>query len=220
MSHEIRSPINTIFNFTDLIKSNLDLTKDVELKESFDSIERAGDRIVRTIDLILNMSEIQTGSYECIYKELKLNEIIANHIFPEFSYKAKKKNLELILNISPDPLVVIADEYSLVQIFVNIIDNAIKYTKQGKVEIISFRNENNKATIKIADTGIGISEEYLANIFTAFFQEQQGYTRQYEGNGLGLALVKKYCEINDAEIFVDSKKGEGSVFTVVFNKTL
>lgn len=220
MSHEIRSPINTIFNFTDLIKSNLDLTKDEELKECFDSIERAGDRIVRTIDLILNMSEIQTGSYECIYKELDLNDILANHIFPEFSYKAKKKNLELVLNIDRSPLHVIADEYSLVQIFVNIIDNAIKYTKQGKVEIFSFRNDNNKAVIKIADTGIGISEEYLANIFTAFFQEQQGYTRQYEGNGLGLALVKKYCDINDAEIFVESKKGDGSVFTVIFNKTL
>lgn len=220
MSHEIRSPIHTILNFTELIKEQLNNSENVIIKESFNSIEKAGDRIVRTIDLILNMSEIQAGTYECIYKEIDLNENILKRLYPEFLYKAKKKNLDLILEIKKEELKVLVDEYSATQIFVNLIDNAIKYTFEGKVEIISFLTENNKAAVKISDTGIGISEEFLPKLFTAFFQEQRGYTRAFEGNGLGLALVKKYCELNNAEIFVESKKNVGSTFTVIFNNTL
>ena len=216
MSHEIRSPVHTILNFTDLIKELIGPSNDEIIKESFDSIERTGERIVRTIDLILNMSELQTGSYECIYKKLDIN-LILRRLYTEFSYKAKKKNIDLILNINDDELNIIADEYSVVQIFVNLIDNAIKYTHEGKVEVSSFINEKGEVVVKVADTGIGISEEFLPNLFTAFYQEQRGYTRQYEGNGLGLALVKKYCEINNAGISVESKKGFGSTFTVIFN---
>lgn len=220
MSHEIRSPVHSILNFSELIKEQIGPSNDEILRESFDSIERAGERIVRTIDLILNMSELQTGSYECIYKQIDINNMVLKRLYSEFSYKAKKKNIDLILNINDGELNIIADEYSVVQIFVNLIDNAIKYTHEGKVEVSSFINENGKVTVKVADTGIGISEEFLPNLFTAFYQEQRGYTRQYEGNGLGLALVKKYCDLNNAEISVESKKGVGSAFTVVFNNTL
>lgn len=220
MSHEIRSPVHSILNFSELIKEEIGSNQNEIIKESFDSIERAGERIVRTIDLILNMSELQTGSYEGIFKKIDINNTVLKRLYPEFSYKAKKKNIELVLNVSENELNVIADEYSVFQIFVNLIDNAVKYTHVGKVEISSFINNNGKATVKVADTGIGISEEFLPNLFTAFFQEQRGYTRQYEGNGLGLALVKKYCDLNNAEVFVESKKGVGSTFTVVFNNTV
>lgn len=220
MSHEIRSPVHSILNFTSLIKEQLENTDDEIIKESFDSIERAGDRIVRTIDLILNMSELQTGTYECIYKEIDINENVLKRLYPEYLYKAKKKNLEFNLIIKEEHLKVIADEYSVTQIFVNLIDNAIKYTNQGKVEITSYLTDDRKAAVKVSDTGIGISEEFLPKLFTAFYQEQRGYTREFEGNGLGLALVKKYCELNNAEIFVESKKNFGSTFTVIFKNTL
>ena len=219
MSHEIRSPINTIFNFTDLIKGNIDLNDKKDIKECFDSIENAGERIVRTIDLILNMSELQAGSYECIYKQIEINTIL-KRIYPEFSHKAVKKNLDLQLNTNGKELIVTADEYSLVQIFVNIIDNAIKYTNEGMVEISSFLNPAGKIVVTVTDTGIGISKDYLPNIFTPFFQEERGYSRRYEGNGLGLALVKKYTEMNDAEIYVESRKGVGSTFTVIFDNMI
>jgi signal transduction histidine kinase len=194
------------------------LEKENDIKDSFDSIERASDRIVRTIDLILNMSEVQAGSYECIFKQIDINSIL-ERIYPEFSYKAAKKNIELSLNTNSKKLIVTADEYSLVQIFVNIIDNAIKYTNEGKVEIKSFINSDNKISVAVSDTGIGISEDYLTHIFTPFFQEEQGYGRRYDGNGLGLALVKKYSEMNNAEIIVESKKGIGTTFTVIFESS-
>ena len=80
------------------------------------------------------------------------------------------------------------------------------------------RNGNNRLVAEVCDTGIGISEDFIKKMFIPFSQEHQGYTRQYDGNGLGLALIKNYCKINKAEIKVDSKKNEGSVFRVIFNQ--
>ena len=220
MSHEIRSPVNTILNFADLVKEVIEIEQDEIIKESFESIQNAGERIVRTIDLILNMSELQTGNYKCIFIEIDLKKSVLERLHSEFSYKAKKKNIDLLLKIEAKKLFLIADEYSVTQIFVNLIDNAIKYTPEGKVEIRAFINDSDKITIEISDTGIGMSEEYMKNIFIPFNQEQKGYSRQYEGNGLGLALVKKYCEMNNAEISVKSEKGKGSTFTVVFFNNL
>jgi len=215
MSHEIRSPINTILNFVDLIRESIDTKKDEILRESFESIDKAGDRIVRTIDLILNMSELQTGTYEPHFQQINLNKLL-DELTIEFRHKASKKNLDFILNIPRSEIIIYADEFSLTQIIVNLVDNAIKYTFQGKVELSAYRDNQEEIIIKITDTGIGISKEYLPNLFSPFTQEQRGYTRQFEGNGLGLALVKKYCELNSADIFVESEKGVGTTFTIIF----
>ncbi|NCQ04762.1 MAG: hypothetical protein GW834_09800, partial [Cyanobacteria bacterium] len=95
--------------------------------------------------------------------------------------------------------------------------NAIKYTKKGIISVILSKNQN-KIVIEIVDTGIGISNEFIPTIFDAFTQEEQGYTRKYEGNGLGLALVKNYVEINKGNISVESIKGKGTTFRVEFNE--
>ncbi|MFA3784040.1 ATP-binding protein [Melioribacteraceae bacterium 4301-Me] len=113
----------------------------------------------------------------------------------------------------------LADEYSVFQIFHNLIHNAIKYTNEGEIEVNAKRDENNNLIVEVRDTGIGIAcecttscKEYLPRLFQPFSQEEQGYTRKYEGNGLGLALVKRYCEINKAAIEVNSTKGKGTTF--------
>lgn len=102
--------------------------------------------------------------------------------------------------------------------FYNLIDNAIKYTEYGEVELHVRRNEKDELNILVSDTGIGISEEYLPNIYNPFTQEEQGYTRKYEGNGLGLALVNKYCELNGAVVTINTAKGKGTTFSVTFEK--
>lgn len=102
------------------------------------------------------------------------------------------------------------------QIFSNLLDNAIKFTPRGRVELTLHTEQNGDVLFTIKDSGIGIAEEYLPHLFEPFSQEEQNYTRRFEGNGLGLALVKKYCELNKATISCDSKKGEGSVFHVLF----
>ncbi|MEW6195656.1 MAG: PAS domain S-box protein [Bacteroidota bacterium] len=216
MSHEIRTPINVILSFNNILKDEVGDKLEPELYKMFESVEFASSRIIRTIDMILNMSELQTGTYEPNFKMVNIRNNVLNRLITEHYRIAKEKKLELISRYYTEELNIRADEYSVIQIFNNLIDNAIKYTNKGKVEVEVRRNDENKLEVVVADTGIGIGKEYLPKLFEPFSQEEQGYSRLYEGNGLGLALVKRYCEVNEAEIFVESEKGAGSRFKVVF----
>jgi len=218
MSHEIRTPINIIMGNLSLIKEELCKNTDDEICELFDGIELANKRIMRTIDLILNVSELQTKSYEPIFREVDLGKNILPSLYEEHKLLAEKKNLEFIFNNKIKDSKIIADEYSVTQIFANLIDNALKYTQAGKVEINLDKNENDEIFVEVKDTGIGMSEEYMQHIFEPFNQEEQGYSRSYDGTGLGLSLVKSYCDINKAKIEVESKKGKGTAFRVTFCK--
>lgn len=215
MSHEIRTPLNTILNFTSLIEDEISEILNNDLINSFSVINSAGDRIIRTIDLLLNMSELQTGQYKYSTKYFSVTESLTS-IFNEHKHLAEDKYLKYSLVIETDDEMIVADDYSINQIFGNLINNAIKYTVQGSIDIRLYRNKDYRLIVDISDTGIGISEEYMKNLFKPFTQEEQGYTRKYEGNGLGLALVKKYCEINNLSISVQSDKGKGSLFRVIF----
>ncbi|MFA8343070.1 MAG: sensor histidine kinase, partial [Rhodothermaceae bacterium] len=216
MSHEIRTPVSSLLSFSNLIKEETIDTLDPAIAESFDVIDNAGRRITRTIDLILNMSQIQTGSYEAKFQEFDLQQRVINNIYNEYRKIASDKGLDLKIKKAGTDTRLLADEYTVFQIINNLVDNAVKYTHSGNVEIRVKNISENKLNVEVEDTGIGISEEYLPNIFNEFSQEQQGYTRKYDGNGLGLALVKRYCEINNAEIKVESKKGVGTKFEVTF----
>ncbi len=217
ISHEIRTPINTMLSFSSLIKEELDPIINPELKESFAIISNAGQRIIRTVDLLLNMSELQSGVYKKIIKKFDLYKDVIQAVAFEHEKDIKEKNLELILLKKTTDSLIEADHYTIYQIFDNLLNNAIKFTISGKIELVVLRNSENKLAAQIIDTGIGISKNYLNNLFVPFSQEEQGYTRKFEGNGLGLALVKKYCELNNAEITVDSQKGIGTKFEVIFN---
>ena len=216
MSHEIRTPINVMIGHHSLLKELIphDLVDDYD--DIFSGIDSASKRIIRTIDLILNMSEIQAGSYMPEIKLLDLDSYIFHKLLIEFKPASKLKNLELIYINQLSNSEIQADEYSVMQIFTNLIDNAIKYTKHGSVTIRLFRNTNQSVVVEVADTGIGISEEYFAKLFDPFSQEETGYTRTFDGNGLGLSLVKEYCKINNAQIEVESKKDHGSIFRIIF----
>ena len=217
MSHEIRTPINTILSFKSLLKAEIgDLLPD-DLLGSFSIMDRAGKRIIRTIDLILNMSEVQSGCYIANKTHFDLFERIIDQLYLDYSFVAREKGISIKLDSLSDDYSIYADNYTVTQIFHNLLDNAVKYTPEGSVTIRMIKI-NGEISVEIKDTGIGMSEEYQQQIFEPFSQEHQGYTRNYEGNGLGLALVKKYCEINDALIDVKSKKGEGTTFRVVFRK--
>ncbi len=216
MSHEIRSPLNVMINFSSLLKENLSDEKIDEYQDIFNSIENSGRRIIRTVDSILNMSELQSGTYDYKKTKIDLDKKILSDIYRQYKGYADNKGIKLIYNNKILNTEIYADEYSVYQIFVNLVDNAIKYTHQGSVEIIMDRDENKKIRVRVKDTGIGIAKEFLPVLFEAFRQEEQGYTRSFEGNGLGLALVKRYCALNNAAITVESKKGKGTQFTVVF----
>ncbi len=216
MSHEIRTPINSILNFSGIIKEELSRKIDDDLRTGLKIIDKAGRRIIRTVDLILNMSDIQTGHYDYSPVRLNLFTDVLERQYYEFIQHARDKNIDFKLNHPNFNTELYCDEYTVNQIFNNLIDNALKYTMKGKVEIFA-EKVNDHIVVNIKDTGIGISEKYMPRLFDAFTQEEQGYSRKFEGNGLGLALVKKYCELNNASLDVESAKGEGSTFRVTFS---
>jgi signal transduction histidine kinase len=216
MSHEIRTPINAILNFSSLLRAELENKIDGDLKEGFEIIENSSQRLMRTIDSILNMSQIQSGNLELNIEKLDLCELTLK-ITNEFKNEAKVKNLDLIIEKPTTDCLVLCDEYSTGQIIANLVDNAIKYTNEGGVKISLINNENN-ILLNIDDSGIGMSEEFMKNIFTPFLQEEMGYTRKFEGTGLGLALVKNYCDMNNIKIEVNSQKEKGTSFNLKFEK--
>lgn len=219
MSHEIRTPINTILSFTSLLRAELENKLPEDMGQIFKIIDSGGRRLTRTIDMILSMSQLQSGNYEMNPRKLSLRSDILDNLFKEFQNQARVKNLEFLFSgDNSDDEIITGDPYSLTQLFQNLIDNAIKYTQKGKVEVSILDVHPDVTSVIIKDTGIGISEEYLPKIFSPFSQEETGYTRRFEGNGLGLALVKKYADLNSASVKVESRKGMGTTVTVTLNK--
>ena len=217
MSHEIRTPINIMVSYASLLQSDLDENSDESLIHGLKSISTAGNRLVRTTDLIINLSEIQSGNYKADFTKIDINLDVLAGIFFNFNEVAKNKNIKLNLLVETEDTKLVADLYTLNQIFSQIIENAIIFTDSGSITIKVSKKSGDSLVVEIIDTGIGISDEYLKDIFVPFSQEEMGYTRKYDGNGIGLALVEKYCKLNNATIEVESKKGIGSTFRVIFN---
>lgn len=216
MSHEIRTPLNVIINFNNLIREELYDKVDKELNEGFDVVDTEGKRIMRTINLIVNMSQVQTGQYDYREKSFDLHEDILQKLFDEFLPVAEKKNIQFSVIKKTNSTNINADEFSIHQIFYHLIDNAIKFTPKGKIEVTIGRDQRSRLYVDVVDTGIGMSDEYQKMLFIPFTKEEIGYTKSFEGNGLGLALSKKYCELNRASIKVKSIKGKGTAFRVTF----
>lgn len=211
MSHEIRSPLNAVLSFTGVLE---ELMSDVNSEDAgicFSGIASASKRIITTIDAILNMSDLQLGIYQVSKRDFNIVNLLQILVL-EYKSIANNKNLDLRFSSDTDELTVCQDDYAFGQIMANLLDNALKYTKAGYVELKL--ETGNEIKISVMDTGIGISEEFVPNLFAPFSQEEQGYTRSYDGNGLGLALVKKYCDLLGAAISVQSKKNIGTTFTI------
>lgn len=218
MSHEIRTPLNVILASIPLIADEVQ-SDDEEVKIVLDSVKSAGKRLQRTIDMILSMSSVQSGNYKATFESFDLISDLQNMV-NEFKSLSEDKGLELRFKPQCKNAFITADRYTVNQIFQNLINNAIKYTLKGFVEVSVLSSKSKKIKVLIKDSGIGMSDEYLQNIFTPFSQEDVGHKREFEGNGLGLALVKKYVELNRANIEVESKKNSGSAFIVTFNEDL
>ena len=214
MSHEIRTPLNVILAATPILADELPKGNE-DNDQLLDSITNAGKRLQRTIDMILNMSSVQSGNYQPDIEEVFLSNEIRK-LIEEFNQLIGSKKLELNFYNKVTDSTILADRYTVNQIFQNLLGNAVKYTPEGYVDVTLFEKDEHNICVEIRDSGIGMSQEYMEKLFTPFSQEDAGHKRKFEGNGLGLALVKKYVELNNAEIAVDSVKDKGSVFTVTF----
>jgi len=219
MSHEIRTPLNAIVGNTNFLNDLFGDKMDAEAHDCFDSINLASERMIRTVDLILNAAELQTSGYKPHFVKVDLNNAILSKLYLEYQLSARQKGLKFDYTCKEKETVVTVDEYSVTQIFSNLIDNAIKYTTEGKVEIHLGKNIKGNIFVEVRDTGIGMNDSFLPTMFDPFVQEEQGYSRSYEGNGLGLTLVKKYCDSNHATLEFESRKNIGSTFKVIFHNS-
>jgi len=221
ISHEIRTPLNVILSFISLLKEKIAENNrfDEEYSEYFESIDVGAKRLIRTIDLMVGMAQMQSGSYLAAKEKVYINSILTV-LKDIYSYKAAQKKLKFEVKALDDDIYFYADNFSIYSILENIIDNAIKFTFKGGVEVIARINEDKYIVVDVIDTGVGITKEYLNEIFEPFSQEEKGYTRKFDGNGLGLALSKKYADLNNCEIKVSSEKNKGSIFSVIIKNQL
>jgi PAS domain S-box-containing protein len=215
MTHELRTPLNGIIGFTDLlIKTKLD----DDQKKFMNTVYTSANSLLDLINDILDFSKIEAGKLDLNFSEVNLSNLLAQ-VIDIVRYKAQEKQLDIILHKEENtPNVIKTDPIRLRQILINLLGNAIKFTKHGQVEIsikVLETNENEKKTkflFSVKDTGIGISEENQKNIFNAFTQADSSTHRKYGGTGLGLSISKKLLGLMNTKLELKSELGKGSNF--------
>jgi len=216
MSHEIRTPMNAILGFSEVLMNKLE---NHEQKSYMESIVSSGKTLMALINDILDLSKIEAGKLQIDSQPVQLLTIIEDiqHIFDK---KIKEKNLELLIDISPElPKVLILDEVRIRQILFNLVGNAIKFTEKGHINLkLEAKSKNHgiyDLKMVVEDTGIGIPRKQQKHIFNAFEQKDGQDSRKYEGTGLGLNITSKLVENMNGEINLSSRIGKGSKFTII-----
>lgn len=211
MSHEIRTPMNGILGFMSLLKEP-DLTGDMR-DEYIQIVNASGERLLSTINDIIDISKIESGQSPVNLSPVNLGEMLDRlHRFFKANAEALGLNLQLIKSFEPSGLVVNIDVYKTESVLSNLIKNALKFTTRGEVQVIC-TVENEWLNFKVKDTGKGISSDKLEAIFDRFVQADISFSRDHEGSGLGLSISKAYTELMGGEIRVISELGKGSEFS-------
>lgn len=215
MSHEFRTPMIGIIGFTQMLQ---DEVADEEQLFLLNQLSQCNDRLMATINNIMNMSQLQSEDVVLTLEKFDLNELLAK-VTNKFSPASNQKELNLSFTKENDFININVDRTLCELVFTNVIDNAIKYTHAGSVEIISrkFQKGNcDLVQVDIRDTGVGITEEQREKIFEPFIQLSTGYSRAQDGLGLGLAVSKKIVDLMKGRIIVGKNKPAGSIFRIEF----
>ena len=215
VSHELRTPIFSIQGYLEtLLNGAID---DPKVNKHF--LQKANQNTVSLSNLLnhlIDISMIESGEMRMSYRYFDIN-IFIQSIVNEFVPMAGEKNIKLIFNPAKEGLQVFGDKDKIRQVFVNLLQNAIKYTDEGSIEIL-LDEEKKLVNISVKDTGIGIPEEDLNRVFERFYRVDKARSRAVGGTGLGLAIVKHIIEAHNSKIFVQSKQGEGSTFSFKLKK--
>lgn len=219
MSHDIRTPMNAILGYAQLMEDKLKGKNLPETSEYLKKLQQSGNLLLSIINNVLDMARIESGRME-IDENYGRIEDIWQTLFEVFGDEAKKKNLVLQYTINVEHENILTDTTKVKEIFVNILSNAIKYTSSGgsvKVSVDELPCDEAgymMVRTRVSDTGIGMSQEYLTNIFEAFTRERNATKSKITGSGLGMSIVKKYVDLLGGIIDVESELGKGSTFTV------
>ena len=219
MSHDIRTPMNAILGYAQLMEEEL---KEKDLPETSDHLEKlqqSGNLLLSIINNVLDMARIESGKME-IDENYGRIEDIRQTLFEIFGDEAKKKNIALHYTINVEHEHILTDTTKVKEIFVNILSNAIKYTLSGGSvminidELVCDESGYMMVRTRVSDTGIGMSQDYLTKIFDAFTRERNTTKSKITGSGLGMSIVKRYVDLLGGTIDVESEPGKGSTFTV------
>lgn len=221
MSHEIRTPMNAVLGFSELLASQI---TDEKHKNYLSSIQSSGKSLLTLINDILDLSKIEAGKMELHYEAVNPNSIF-KEIEQIFSLRIMEKGLDFFIDIDPEiPDSLLLDEIRLRQILFNLIGNAAKFTDTGYIRLAATKKgstetqSNLDLVIRVEDTGLGIAEDSLENIFDAFKQQDGQSTKKFGGTGLGLAITRRLVEMMDGSIEVQSEPGKGTCFTIILKK--
>jgi signal transduction histidine kinase/CheY-like chemotaxis protein/HPt (histidine-containing phosphotransfer) domain-containing protein len=219
MSHEIRTPMNAILGMANqLNKTPLSENQSFYLT----TIQTAADNLLNIINDILDLSKVESGRLSLEIIGFDPRQTIERS-YDVMKHRAEEKGLGFTFSFCDPALekILLGDPYRLNQILLNLISNAIKFTHKGQVNITCRVLENNPASQKIeitvSDTGIGMDEEFMKNLFQKFIQEDSSYTRKFGGTGLGMSICKYMIDLMDGEIHVNSKKGKGTAVSCIIN---
>jgi len=209
VSHELRTPLTAIRGYAETLESEVDETG----RSYIAIILKHTDRLIKIVEDLLTLSVLEEEGAALQLENVSLGEV-AENVIKIFAPRAKQKNLELSLKIEAGPPVISADGFRLEQMLVNLVDNAIKYTERGRVEL-TLRSGEESVVIEVSDTGIGIPDEDRDRVFERFYVVDKSRSRTLGGTGLGLSIVKHIVSLHGGKIQLRSRPGAGSTFTVI-----
>ena len=214
ISHEIRTPLTTIIGFADILHG----TAEGEMREMAEMIQNGGQRLLTTLNSVLDLAQLEGGAMELEPIPLDLvTELRA--VSETYEMDARRKGLKFVLDRPDDVVSAVTDRRTLHRVVGNLLSNAVKFTDEGEVRLALAATEDD-VRITISDTGFGISEEFIPRIFDEFQQESGGLTRTHEGTGLGLTIVSRLVDLMEGRIEVSSTPQQGTAFTVTLPRNI
>ncbi len=213
-AHELRTPLQPIIGYADRLLHSEHLTS--EQKEKIFIVLKSADRLLRLVQDILDINKMETGVMKFASEEVSVARLIKD-VHESFKPSVEDKKLQFILDVPSHLGKVRGDLQRLMQVFVNLVGNAVKFTEEGSITIRA-KEEKDTVTVAVVDTGVGIDQKYIPKMFTKFFQIEHYLKREHEGTGLGLAICKEIVKAHKGEISVESVLGKGSTFKVVLPK--
>ena len=218
MSHELRTPLTAIIGFSELLLEEVMGNLSVDQKESLQEILANGENLLQLINGLLDLAKIESGKMELSVEAISIKDLV-ERVQKTISSLLHKKGHILEVQIQENFPIVYADERKIQQVLLNLLSNAIKFTPAGGTIRIAVEylgdSHSGEFKVTLSDTGVGIRKKDLNHIFESFQQADSSYTREYQGTGLGLALVKQFVEMHGGKIFVESELGRGSKFVFV-----
>jgi len=205
MSHEIRTPLTSIIGFAEVLERDLEGEALVFSRK----IRRSGQRLMQTLGAVLDLSKLDSESFEVNRERLNLNQIVDEAV-RAIRLKADQKDVRLRKDLPSRPLHGRLDEGAVRRVLCNLLRNAVKFTEPGDRVTVRLYREGPEAVMEVEDTGIGIDETFLPEAFEAFKQESHGKGREYEGTGLGLSITKRLVDALDGDVGIESEKERGT----------